>query len=125
MYIYVKDEFKDLALKAKGYFETLGKCSEVKILDFKEKRIENSAMGVSEAFEIFIPLEGLINIEEEKNRLSKELADLDFEIKRLEGKLGNEKFISKAPKEVVVGEKEKLDMYKEKYSIVKIRLDEI
>ena len=124
-YIYVKDEFKDLALKAKGYFETLGKCSEVKNLDFKEKRIKNSAMGVSEAFEIFISLEGLINIEEEKNRLTKELADLDFEIKRLEGKLGNEKFTSKAPKEVVAGEKEKLDMYKEKYSIVKIRLDEI
>lgn len=124
-YVYIKDEFEGLALKINEYFETLGKCSEVKILNFKEKRIEESVMGISEAFEIFIPLDGLMDIEEERNRLTKELADLDFEVERLKVKLDNEKFIDKAPREVVVGEKEKLNMYKKKYKAVKIRLNEI
>ncbi len=123
--IYAKDEYKSLGESGIEYLKNLGKGSEVNICNFTDKRSENSAMGVNEAFEIFIPLEGLIDLEEEKGRLTKELEELVFEIKRLEGKLGNEKFVSNAPLAVVEKEKEKLAMYQEKYGKVKDRLDKI
>ncbi len=58
--------------------------------------------------EVLVPMAGLIDKDAESQRLQKEIDKLDKEIVRLEGKLCNEKFISKAPAEVVEKEKEKL-----------------
>jgi valyl-tRNA synthetase len=59
--------------------------------------------------EVLVPMAGLIDKDAESQRLQKEIDKLDKEIARLEGKLCNEKFISKAPAEVVEKEKEKLN----------------
>lgn len=123
--IYPASGYEQLAAEAGRYFLSLAKGSEVLVEDFSGKRIEKSAMAVNEAFEIFIPLEGLVDIEEERNRLGKELADLQKEIDRIRNKLGNDSFVSKAPVAVVDKEKEKLVQYEAKFNTVKTRLEEI
>ncbi len=70
-------------------------------------------------------LAGLINIEEEIARLSKELEKWAKEVKLVSGKLSNEKFVSKAPEALVNAEREKLADYEEKYSTVEKRLAEL
>jgi valyl-tRNA synthetase len=55
-----------------------------------------------------IPLAGLIDKAAEQARLQKNIHKLEQETARLNGKLGNENFVSRAPKEVVGKEKEKL-----------------
>ena len=60
-----------------------------------------------------LPLEGIVDLSAEADRLSKELKKLDGEIKRLDGKLGNAKFVANAPDEVVAEEREKLAEYKQ------------
>ncbi len=72
-----------------------------------EKNPPSSASGVFEGMEIFIPLKGIIQFEEEEKRLDKELATLRKEWTRIEKKLANEDFLQKAPEEVVNKEKEK------------------
>ena len=72
--------------------------------------------------EIFLPLAGLINIEEEISRLEKELAKWTSEVKRVQGKLGNERFVSNAPEEVVEAERAKEKDYLEKQAAVKERI---
>jgi len=67
-----------------------------------------------------LPLEGIVDFAEERNRLEKELGKLDGEIKRLEGKLGNEKFVANAPEEVVAEEQQKLLDYQEQRRRVEI-----
>ena len=62
--------------------------------------------------EIYLPLSGLIDLEEEKTRLAAELDELKGEIDRLEGLLAGP-FAQKAPPQVVDKEKEKLAAYKE------------
>ena len=62
---------------------------------------------------IYMPFSDLVDIEQEKVRLSKEQDRLNSEIKRAEGMLANEKFISKAPKAKVDEEKEKLAKYRQ------------
>ncbi|MGC1403946.1 MAG: valine--tRNA ligase [Thermodesulfobacteriota bacterium] len=73
-----------------------------------EKNPPSSASGVFEGMEIFIPLKGIIQFEEEEKRLDKELATLRKEWTRIEKKLANEDFLQKAPEEVVNKEKEKV-----------------
>jgi valyl-tRNA synthetase len=62
--------------------------------------------------EIYLPLSGLVDLEEEKQRLSSELAELTNEIKRLEELLAGP-FAHKAPQAVVEKEREKLTGYQE------------
>ncbi|WP_457573324.1 valine--tRNA ligase [Desulfolithobacter sp.] len=57
--------------------------------------------------ELFVPLKGLIDVEAELEKLARERTKLDKELKRVEGKLGNEKFLANAPEAVVEKEREK------------------
>ncbi|WP_165003887.1 MULTISPECIES: valine--tRNA ligase [unclassified Enterococcus] len=75
--------------------------------------------------EIFLPLAGLINIEEEIKRLEKELDKWTSEVKRVQGKLGNERFVSNAPAEVVEAERAKEKDYLEKQAAVKERIESL
>jgi valyl-tRNA synthetase len=54
-----------------------------------------------------LPLKGVIDLAAEKTRLDKELAKAEADIKRVDAKLGNEKFVANAPEEIVEEEKEK------------------
>jgi valyl-tRNA synthetase len=54
-----------------------------------------------------LPLKGVIDLAAEKTRLDKEIAKADADIKRVDAKLGNEKFVANAPEELVEEEKEK------------------
>ena len=54
-----------------------------------------------------LPLKGVIDLSAEKTRLDKELAKAEADIKRVDAKLGNEKFVANAPEEIVEEEKEK------------------
>jgi valyl-tRNA synthetase len=123
--IYPKFGYEQLAQDSSKYFISLAKGSEVIVEKSDAKRIDKSAMAVNEALEIFIPLEGLVDIAEEKGRLKKELTELQGEIDRINSKLGNDSFVAKAPAAVVEKEKEKLAIYVEKFEIVKARLEEI
>ncbi|MGE5405921.1 MAG: valine--tRNA ligase, partial [Candidatus Saccharibacteria bacterium] len=58
--------------------------------------------------EVWVPLEGVIDIEKETARLNKELQGLEQEIARISGKLANEGFVAKAPPEVIEKEKNRL-----------------
>ncbi|WP_265455683.1 valine--tRNA ligase [Enterococcus sp. HY326] len=75
--------------------------------------------------EIYLPLAGLINIEEEIQRLEKELAKLDGEVKRVQGKLSNERFVANAPDDVVAGEKAKEKDYLDKQATVRERIENL
>lgn len=74
---------------------------------------------------IAIPLAALIDVEEEKQKLEKELSKLSAEIKRGEGMLANPNFVNKAPAAKVNAEKSKLEGYQTQYKIVKDRLEQL
>ena len=76
-----------------------------------------------EGGEIYMPLEDLIDISKELERLGKEKEKLDGEIKRLNGKLSNESFTSKAPAQVVEAERAKLTKYEEMQKNITERID--
>ena len=75
--------------------------------------------------ELILPLQGLLNIEEELKRLQKELDKWQKEVERIEKKLGNEGFMKKAPEKVIEEERAKLADYLEKREAVQNRLKDL
>ena len=75
---------------------------------------EHAAVDVAPGVEIFIPLAGLVDIEEEKKRLGKELAKTQADAEKTRKKLSNPQFMEKAAPEVVEKEKAKLVEFDEK-----------
>ncbi|MFS0751300.1 valine--tRNA ligase [Oceanobacillus sp. 1P07AA] len=75
--------------------------------------------------EIFLPLEGLIDFEKEIKRLENELTKWTKEVERVQKKLSNQGFVSKAPESVVEEEKRKEKDYLDKQAKVKTRLSEL
>jgi len=86
---------------------------------------EKAMTAVVTGAEIYLPLQGLINIEEEITRLEKELDKLNKEVERVQKKLANEKFVSKAPSQVVEEERAKEKDYVEKRATIQERLEEL
>ena len=78
-------------------------------IEFGNEAPAESIEKTMDGYKIIIPLEGLINPEEERTRLQKELVKLEDEIKIISSKLYNKQFIAKAPAEVIHKEKKKIE----------------
>lgn len=81
-----------------------------------------SATAVLDDLELHIPLAGIIDVAAERERLNKEIAKLDKEIARSKGKLQNDKFVSKAPEDVINKEKSRLEAAEKSQQTLKEKL---
>ncbi len=99
---------------AADYIKTLAKCEEI---EFVEGSVANSARDVSERVESFIPLAG-VDTSAIVARLNSQKGKLEKEIAKLEGMLGNEKFLASAPAEVLEKNREGLAAAKAKFEKV-------
>ncbi|MDO4540690.1 MAG: valine--tRNA ligase [Syntrophomonadaceae bacterium] len=89
--------------------------------ELPEKPVQ-SASVLSARMQIYVPLEGLIDIGKEKERLLKELKSAEAEAAKAEGKLNNEKFTAQAPPEVIAKERAKAEEARQKKEGVLQRL---
>ncbi|RLK62967.1 valine--tRNA ligase [Atopobacter sp. AH10] len=121
--IKAKDEKVLTALEAmRSYIERFCHTSELEVALSIEA--PNEAMTqVLEGADIYIPLQGLINIEDELKRLDKEIERLDKEIARLNKKLGQASFVEKAPQAIVDKERAKLAEYEKQQGAVFERIE--
>ena len=78
-------------------------------LDVKQEKPEDAAVSVCRTVELYIPLGELVDKSEELTKLNKRLEELNKIISSIENKLSNKDFMSKAPKNIVDGEKNKLN----------------
>ena len=73
--------------------------------------------------ELFLPLEGLIDVEAEKSRLKKEMEKIESEISKVEQKLNNPAFAQKVPAQVLEEHKKRLVEWQDKLAHTKVALD--
>nr|WP_146551178.1 valine--tRNA ligase [Rummeliibacillus sp. SL167] len=125
MYISAKDQATLAVLEAnKAYIEKFCNPETLTLGENSQPTVKTMSAVVSGA-ELFLPLEGLIDVKAEIERLTHELEKWDKEVKRVQGKLSNERFVSKAPEAVVATERAKEADYLEKFATVEKRITEL
>ena len=92
------NEDLDLVKESKIYITNLAGIAEIKSVDEKPPI---AAIALLRGMKILIPLEGIIDIEFERERCEKKLNRIKKELNSMKNKLRNKEFISKAPKDVV------------------------
>jgi valyl-tRNA synthetase len=115
LYVKVKDERKvgkkteaEIIRHNKEYIQTLANIRQVEILEHFPQQ-KKFLKGIAGSWEIAIPIEeGVFNLNQEKERLEKELSKIMLEIEKIESRLKNTNFLNRAPKEVVKETKGKL-----------------
>src|SRR5699024_6933805 len=115
--LHAKDETIEAKLtKNSSYIERF--CNpDILTITSTTEAPEKSMSAIVTGVEIYLPLAGLINIEEEIARLQKELEKYDKEVERVQKKLSNQGFVAKAPAAVIDGERAKEKDYLEKREI--------
>ncbi len=115
---------KDLEYIKAGerYIMALANITEINFTENKSEVPEEVMSAVVGAVELFIPLDDLLDYKAEFERLTKEKARLEGEVKRVAGKLSNQGFVAKAPEKVINEEKEKQAKYEDMLVKVTARL---
>jgi valyl-tRNA synthetase len=97
----------DSKARAQRWSEFLQRLARVSSIDFADAAPQGSAQLVVRGEIAALPLKGIIDLTAERARLEKEIGKADADIKRVDAKLANEKFVANAKEEVVEEEREK------------------
>ena len=132
--IIITPKYAKEILEAEEILLKLGFADKIEVYENKEallnneenkEKLDNSMSIILSDIEVYIPLKGLIDIEEERNRLKAEVTRREGEVARGEKMLSNPGFVNKAPEAKVNEEKEKLAKYKEMLESAKERLEKL
>ena len=109
--LYITTESKRLITVNEDSILKLAGAKEIKFISSAAEAGENAVTKVLPICTLYIPMGELVDIEKEKARLTAELENVTAEIARADGKLHNQGFLSKAPKQLVDAEHAKLEKY--------------
>ena len=108
--ILTSDNAMAIVQRNQSAVERLARVENIQKSDqFPAQPAQGVAQGVVRGQEFALPLEGILDFDAERTRLNKEIKSAEGEIKKLEGKLGNQGFLAKAPQDVVDENKRRLD----------------
>ena len=110
---------EDLCAEAAPYLQALARLETVEHVESIEAVNEGAVAPVAIVGDFKLMLKVEIDLAAERDRLTKEVARLEGEVKKCEAKLGNERFVSRAPAQVVETEKKRLADFSD--LLVKVR----
>ncbi len=111
--LFIATDYEETFNAGSVFFEKLASASEVTVQKDKSGIPDNAVSCVAFGAQMFMPIDDLVNRDEEIERLEKEKKRLEGEIKRVEGKLSNQGFVSKAPANVIEEERKKGEKYRQ------------
>lgn len=91
------------------YMQRLAQVKKIEVVNNLDTKPAQAVSALTAWTEIYVPLEGIIDIEREIVRLEKELKATEADLQRAESKLGNANFLAKAPQEVIAKENAKAE----------------
>ena len=120
--LLVADDLREVVAANDNYIKLLGGIDNLELRAMDAEKPENAMAAVVTGIEVYLPLAGLIDVEKETQRLSKELATMEKDLQRVSGKLNNAGFLAKAPEDVIAKERAKSDELTGKIEAVKKRM---
>lgn len=125
IFVTEDESLKEIISQSEKKFRTLASADSITFTSDKSGFGEGFVSVVLDGCEVFLPLADLIDFDKELERLEKEKAKLEDEIKRVDAKLSNQGFVAKAPSKVVDEEKEKQIKYKQMLENVLERINSL
>ena len=107
---------KDIIQGNINLITNLAKLNDLTFVSEDMNQTENFIISTVDEIVLMIPLQGLIDTESEKNRLNKELSNINNEIVQINKRLNNQMFIDKAPSKVVQEVKNKQEIFYQRKS---------
>ena len=120
--IFVTEKYEEKIQEAKEFLLKLGFGNNIRIQKDKAGIKDNAISILEEGIALYMPFEGLVDMEQERKRLEEEKKRLEGEVARCEKMLSNPGFMNKAPQSKIDEEKTKLEKYKEMLEKVKENL---
>ena len=120
--ILVSEDLREVVAHNDNYIKLLGGIDNLELRPLNGEKPENAMAAVVTGIEVYLPLAGLIDVEKETQRLSKELAAMEKDLQRAGGKLNNAGFLAKAPEDVIAKERAKYEELSGKIEAVKKRM---
>lgn len=111
--IFVTEKYESKIKEAKEFLLKLGFGNDIIIQENKTGIKEDAISILEDGVELYIPFEGLVDMEQERKRLEEEKKRLKSEVARCEKMLSNPGFMNKAPQNKIEEEQAKLKKYKE------------
>lgn len=118
----VSEDLREVVANNDSYIKLLGGIDNLELRPLNGEKPENAMAAVVTGIEVYLPLAGLIDVEKETQRLSKELAAMEKDLQRAGGKLNNAGFLAKAPEDVIAKERAKYEELSGKIEAVKKRM---
>ena len=118
----VSEDLREVVAHNDSYIKLLGGIDNLELRPLNGEKTENAMAAVVTGIEVYLPLAGLIDVEKETQRLSKELAAMEKDLQRAGGKLNNAGFLAKAPEDVIAKERAKYEELSGKIEAVKKRM---
>lgn len=118
----VSEDLREVVAHNDSYIKLLGGIDNLELRPLNGEKPENAMAAVVTGIEVYLPLAGLIDVEKETQRLSKELAAMEKDLQRAGGKLNNTGFLAKAPEDVIAKERAKYEELSGKIEAVKKRM---
>lgn len=118
----VSEDLREVVAHNDNYIKLLGGIDKLELRPLNGEKPENAMAAVVTGIEVYLPLAGLIDVEKETQRLSKELAAMEKDLQRAGGKLNNAGFLAKAPEDVIAKERAKYEELSGKIEAVKKRM---
>lgn len=118
----VSEDLREVVAHNDSYIKLLGGIDNLELRPLNGEKPENAMAAVVTGIEVYLPLAGLIDVEKETQRLSKELAAMEKDLQRAGGKLNNAGFLAKAPEDVIAKERAKYEELSGKIEAVKKRM---
>ena len=111
--IFVTDKYAKEIQDAEEFMLKLGFGSKITIQNNKDNIAQNAISIMQDGINLYMPLNDLVDMDEEKKRLQNEITKLEAEVQRCQKMLSNPGFVNKAPEAKINEEKAKLTKYEE------------
>lgn len=121
--VYIETPFAEVFKSGSMFFERLASASEVEVSD--TAYAADALTVVTDSARIFIPLDEIVDKDKETERLNKEMKAVKKDIDFLSGKLSNQGFLAKAPKQLIEKEKAKLETAMQKMAKIKESIEKL
>lgn len=122
--VFIETAYDDTFAAGTVFFNRLASASEVQVAE-QFDGMDDAVSIITESARIYIPMDELVDFQAELKRLEKEKASVQKELDMVNGKLGNENFVSKAPAAVVEKQRQAKAQLEEKMALIEESMQKI